>query len=179
MSAESSTRQTALPYKAPTAFLIQPATTPNDLTHVASLFDAYAKSLNIDLSFQVFTAELTNLPGKYGSPTGVLLLARQKDTNEAIGCIGLRSLDTKGVCEIKRLYVAPQGRGSGLGKALVKQVSKEAKIVGYEAMRLDTLGRMKEAQKLYKTLGFVERKPYYDTPIEGTVFLELDLTRSE
>lgn len=175
MSAEAPNQQTALPVEAPTTFLIQPATTPDDLTQLASLFEAYAKSLNIDLSFQDFTTELSNLPGKYGPPSGVLLLARQRDTTKAIGCIGLRPLDTE-VCEIKRLYVAPQGRGSGLGMALVKQVIEEARRIGYKSMRLDTLGSMKEAQGLYKRLRFVEREAYYDTPIEGTVFLELDLS---
>lgn len=175
MSTESSNQQPALPREAATTFLIQPATSPEDLADVASLFEAYAKSLNIDLSFQDFTTELSKLPGKYGPPSGILLLARHKDTNKAIGCIGLRSLDTDGVCEIKRLYVAPPGRGSGLGKALVKQVIEDAKRLGYRFMRLDTLGSMREAQRLYKRLGFIEIKAYYDTPIEDTVFLELDL----
>ncbi|KEQ72704.1 acetyltransferase [Aureobasidium namibiae CBS 147.97] len=175
MSAKSSNQQSALPREAPRPFLIQPATNPEDLADVASLFEAYAKSLNIDLSFQDFTTELSKLPGRYGPPSGTLLLARHKDTNKAIGCIGLRSLDTDGVCEIKRLYVAPAGRGSGLGKALVEQVIEEAKRIGYRFMRLDTLGSMREAQGLYERLGFVEIKAYYDTPIEGTVFLELDL----
>jgi putative acetyltransferase len=77
---------------------------------------------------------------------------------------------------MKRLYVAPQGRGSGLGKTLVKQVIEEAKGIGYRSIRLDTLKAMTEAQNLYKRLGFVERKHYYDTPIRGTVFFELDLS---
>lgn len=176
MSTERSNRQDVLPHETPTTFIIQPATTPDDLIAVASLFEAYGQSLNIDLSFQAFTAERSNLPGSYASPSGTLLLARQNYTNEAIECIGLRPLDEKGVCEIKRLYVAPQGRGSGLGKALVKQAIVAAKRMGYKFMRLDTLGSMKAAQKLYKSLGFVERNAYYDTPIDGTVFLELNLS---
>jgi putative acetyltransferase len=143
---------------------------------VTSLFEAYATSLEIDLSFQNFKTELAQLPGKYAPPSGVLLLARHVGTDKAIGCVGLRSLDIEGVCEMKRLYVAPQGRGSGLGKALVKQVIEEARGIGYRSIRLDTLRTMSEAQDLYKRLGFVERKPYYDAPVEGTVFLELDLS---
>jgi putative acetyltransferase len=176
-SAETLDRQTILQHKAPKTFYIQPITSPEDLTDIALLFEAYAESLNIDLSFQNFTTELEGLPGKYGSPSGVLLLARHVDTNEAIGCVGLRPLDAEGVCEMKRLYVAPQGRGYGLGKALVKQVIEEAKGIGYRVLRLDTLGSMSEAINLYEGMRFVERKAYYDTPIEGTVFLELDLSR--
>lgn len=176
LSVENWTPQTALPHEAPNTFFIQPATSPEDIIDVASLFEAYAQSLNIDLSFQNFSTELSDLPGKYGPPSGALLLARREDTNKAIGCVGLRPLDSKGVCEMKRLYVTPQGRGSALGKALVKQVIEEAKGIGYRFMRLDTLESMREAQQLYKKLGFLERKSYYDTPIEGTVFLELDLS---
>jgi ribosomal protein S18 acetylase RimI-like enzyme len=77
---------------------------------------------------------------------------------------------------MKRLYVAPQGRGSGLGKALVKQIINEAKGIGYRVLRLDTLGSMREAISLYRRMGFVERRAYYDTPIKGTVFFELDLS---
>jgi putative acetyltransferase len=175
-SAETSSRQIALPHEAPKTFFVHPVTSTKDLKDVALLFKAYAASLEIDLSFQNFTTELSHLPGKYGPPSGALLLARHVDTDKAIGCVGLRPLDTEGACEVKRLYVAQQGRGSGLGKALVKQVIEEARGIGYTSIRLDTLRSMREAQNLYKRLGFVERKPYYDTPIEGTVFFELDLS---
>jgi putative acetyltransferase len=173
-SAETSSRQIALPHEAPKTFFVHPVTSTKDLKDVALLFKAYAASLEIDLSFQNFTTELSHLPGRYGPPSGALLLARHVDTNKAIGCVGLRPLDTEGACEVKRLYVAQQGRGSG--KALVKQVIEEARGIGYTSIRLDTLRSMREAQNLYKRLGFVERKPYYDTPIEGTVFFELDLS---
>jgi GNAT superfamily N-acetyltransferase len=173
-SAKTSNRQTVLQHEAPKPFFIQPAMSPEDLTDIALLFEAYAKSLQIDLSFQNFTTELSDLPERYGPPSG--LLARHVETNKAIGCVGLRPLDTEGVREMKRLYVTPQGRGSGLGKALVKQVIEEAKGIGYGSMRLDTLGSMREAISLYNRLGFVERKACYDTPIGGTVFFELDLS---
>ncbi|THZ11204.1 hypothetical protein D6C91_09508 [Aureobasidium pullulans] len=97
-------------------FSIQPATTAEDLLELTNLFTAYAESLNIDLSFQDFFAELANLPGKYSSPNGILLLARNAEDG-AIGCVGLRPLDDDRVCEMKRLYVTPEGRGTGLGKA--------------------------------------------------------------
>lgn len=156
-------------------FSITPVTSPQDFTDLSHLFTAYARSLNIDLSFQDFTTELASLPGKYQTPSGCLLLARNTDSNQAIGCVGLRPLGKQGVCELKRLYVSPQGRGSGLGKALVQIVIARAKEMGYEVMRLDTLGGMVAARGLYTKLGFVEREAYYETPIEETVFFELDL----
>jgi len=71
--------------------------------------------------------------------------------------------------------VSPSGRGLGVGRALVERVLREAKSRGYCAVRLDTLPRMTEARKLYERVGFTEIGAYYETPIEGTVFLELVL----
>lgn len=85
------------------------------------------------------------------------------------------SLERKGCCEMKRLYVAPAGRGQGLGRALALAIIEAARAAGYREMRLDTLAHMAEAQKLYRALGFVEIGPYYDTPIENTVFMSLNL----
>lgn len=76
---------------------------------------------------------------------------------------------------MKRLYLTPASRGLGLGKALVEEVVKEAKRLGYEEMRLDTLPSMVGARALYRGVGFVEVERYYDTPIQGTMFLGLDL----
>ena len=78
---------------------------------------------------------------------------------------------------MKRLYLSPASRGLGIGKKLVEEVVKEAKRLGYQEMRLDTLPSMVGARALYKIVGFVECERYYDTPIEGTMFLSLDLRR--
>lgn len=158
----------------PAIFSTTPATTAKDMLDVANLFTSYAKSLNLDLSFQDFTSELSTLPGKHSPPNGTLLLARTAE-DEAVGCVGLQPLDDDRVCEMKRLYVTPEGRGTGLGKGLVEEVIQRAKGMGHHVMRLDTLASMEAAKALYMGLGFVERKAYYDTPIEGTVFFELDL----
>lgn len=155
------------------AFEIRPAVSADDLAEVARLFNAYAASLEIDLGYQDFTGELAGLPGKYAAPAGALLLARD-EAGEAIGCVGLRSLGD-GVCEMKRLFVAPEGRGLGLGRALMNAVAEEARRLGYREMRLDTLPTMAAAQSLYRQAGFEPVPPYYDTPVEGTVFMRLAL----
>jgi putative acetyltransferase len=77
---------------------------------------------------------------------------------------------------MKRLYVKPQFRGKGIGRALAGQVIEEARRRGYTAMRLDTIQAMTAANGLYHSLGFREIAPYYDNPIEGAVFMERDLT---
>ena len=154
-------------------FTILPAASDDDLTAVARLFQAYGASLDVDLGYQDFADELAGLPGKYAAPAGALLLARDP-ADEAIGCVGLRPLSA-GVCEMKRLYVSPDGRGLGLGRALMQAVTDQARRRGYREMRLDTLPTMAAAQGLYRQAGFEEIPPYYDTPVAGTVFMRLTL----
>lgn len=152
---------------------ITPACLPTDLPAITQLFRAYAASLPIDLGYQGFDGELQSLPGKYAPPHGALLIARDGD-GAALGCVAMRPLE-EGVCEMKRLYVAPEGRGKGVGKQLALAIIEAARAAGYREMRLDTLNSMHGAQALYRALGFVEIGAYYDTPIEGTVFMSLTL----
>ncbi|MEJ6788756.1 GNAT family N-acetyltransferase [Brevundimonas sp. BR2-1] len=158
----------------PPAFEIRPVACPDDLAEIARLFGAYAASLEVDLGYQDFAGELAGLPGKYAAPEGALLLARN-DGAEAIGCVGLRPLNAPGVCEMKRLFVTQTGRGLGLGRALMNAVTDEARRIGYSEMRLDTLPTMAAAQGLYRQAGFEVIPPYYDTPVEGTLFMRLIL----
>lgn len=155
-------------------FTICKVQTPDDLEATISLFEEYAQSLGIDLSFQDFATEMQSMPGKYAPPQGALLLARNAE-GEAIGCVGLRPFSEPGHCEMKRLYVHPNGRGIGLGRELAQAIIEQAKRLGYENMLLDTLSTMASAQALYRSLGFVEVGPYYDSPIQNTTFLRLDL----
>ena len=158
------------------SFTITQAHTAEDLSSSHNLFQAYAVGLGLDISFQNFDHELANLPGKYAPPSGALLLAKSTSTSEAIGCVGLRPLQPQGTCEMKRLYVSPEGRGTGVGKALAEAVVNEAKRLGYRRMVLDTLGSMTTPLKLYRGLGFRDIEPYYHNPLEDVIFLELTLT---
>ncbi|RYG47398.1 GNAT family N-acetyltransferase [bacterium] len=151
-------------------FDIRPARTGDDYEGVARLFNAYVLSLGIDLGFQDFASELASLPGKYAPPEGELLLARDSE-GEPVGCVAVRPIEPEGCCEMKRLYVAPSGRGLGLGKALMNAILVEAERIGYREMRLDTLPKLVEALALYTKGGFVPIPPYYDTPLPETIFL--------
>jgi GNAT superfamily N-acetyltransferase len=148
---------------------VRQASSAADLAAVIALFRAYAASLDVDLAYQGFEAEMAAMPGKYAPPAGRLLLARSAD-GVPLGCVGLRALDP-GCCEMKRLYVAPEGRGTGLGARLVEAVIREAEAIGYREMRLDSLPSMGPAIALYRKRGFETMAPYYDTPVAGTVFL--------
>src|SRR5208282_3804981 len=131
------------------------------------------RSLGFSLCFQSFDEELKNLPGAYGPPDGRLLLARY--AGHAAGCIALRKLEA-GVCEMKRLYVRPDARGRGLGRMLVERLIAEARAMGYERMRLDTIeSAMKDAVALYRRMGFREIAPYSAVPIESALWMELVL----
>ena len=152
--------------------LIQ-ATGSEHIEQVRTLFLEYAGSLGFSLCFQSFDEELKSLPGAYGPPNGRLLLALNQ--GHAAGCIALRKLEP-GICEMKRLYVRADDRGLGLGRMLVERLIAEARAVGYERMRLDTVeSAMKDAIALYRTLGFHEIKPYTAIPIESALWMELVL----
>lgn len=149
--------------------IVTPSTTAG-LTQVRELFVEYASWLNVDLCFQNFNAELDSLPGRYAPPAGALYLALSEGM--PVGCVGMRSIDD-GFCEMKRLYVRPGGRGRGLGRRLATASIDAGRAAGYRGMRLDTLYRMTEANKLYDALGFRDIPAYYSNPHEGVRYLEL------
>lgn len=155
-------------------FRIEPVGSAADLAAVVALFSAYAASLGIDLAYQNFAAEMDAMPGKYAPPAGALLLARDLD-DRPVGCVGLRPIAPDGCCEMKRLYVSQEGRGLGIGKALIDAVIREAARIGYREMRLDTLPFMTGAVRLYRKAGFKVIAPYYETPVAGTIFLARSL----
>ena len=148
------------------------ANSVEDITAARRLFEEYAASIDTDLCFQNFSKELAGLPGAYAPPRGRLLLALVDGA--PVGCVGLRPHgDTTG--EMKRLFVQPGHQGRGLGRLLVETLTAEARAIGYTSLLLDTLPSMQSAVRLYETLGFVRRPPYFDSPVGGNVFMELKL----
>ncbi|WP_336799587.1 GNAT family N-acetyltransferase [Kaistia sp. MMO-174] len=155
-------------------FTIARARTAEDLRDVARLFKRYAATLPIDLGYQGFNSEVAGLPGKYAAPEGELFLARDA-AGGAVGCVGLRPLPAEGECELKRLFILPEARGSGLGRALAEAVVAQARTLRYRRIRLDTLSSMQAALALYRGLGFQSCDAYYAPTPPGTVFLSLEL----
>ena len=166
--------------------VVQVATTAKQLDQVRSLmrsFIAWHRERHredthlIDAYFDAhaFEQELATLPGKYVPPHGQLLLATLDGV--PAGCVALRELDSAS-CEMKRMFVYTQFHGRGVGRTLADAVIKEAKVLGYRTMRLDTSIRQDEAKGLYQRLGFKIIEPYYELPEDlrhWLVFLELVL----
>ncbi|MFV0295091.1 MAG: GNAT family N-acetyltransferase [Hyphomicrobiaceae bacterium] len=152
---------------------ITAAVFPAQRVAVEALFREYQMSLGIDLGFQGFEDELRGLPGKYALPDGRLLLGWSGEGSEPAGCVALRRLDEE-TSEIKRLYVRPSARGTGLGGILARAIVGEAKRAGYRRVWLDTLPSMTEAVALYGKLGFTDIAPYTYNPLEGARYLGLE-----
>jgi len=156
---------------------IVPALSEETLSQARNLFREYATMPGVAPCIEDFEKEVASLPGAYSPRSGRLLLAIQEiagSPGEAIGCAALRKL-VPDACEMKRLYVRPAFRGQGAARELVKELITEARSIGYQRMLLDTLPSMKEAHKLYRTLGFREIPAYQKNPIPGAFFFELAL----
>jgi ribosomal protein S18 acetylase RimI-like enzyme len=155
---------------------LRPAETPALLEEARRIFREYAASLDVDLGFQSFAAEVAGLPGEYAPPAGQLLLAFVD--GQVAGCGALRPLaecDYPNACEMKRLFVRAGFRRHGLGRILADALLDEARRAGYSVMLLDTLDDMEAARELYASLGFEEIPPYYYNPIPGAHYLKARL----
>jgi putative acetyltransferase len=149
------------------------AESPAQIGQVRELFLEYAQSLRVNLCFQNFEEELAELPGHYAPPGGRLLLAEYE--GHLAGCVALHQWEP-GVCEMKRLYLRPSFRGKGLGRVIAETILSEARKIGYQCMRLDTIEPiMKDAVEMYRKLGFREIAPYRPNPIAGAMYMELKL----
>lgn len=148
------------------------ATASEQFAAASALFKEYADSLSFDLEFQGFEEELASVEKMYSPPVGCLLIAEY--AGRIAGCVGLRKFADR-VCEMKRMYVQPEFRGKSIGRELAVQVIEEARKLGYERMRLDTIASMKEANALYRSLGFQPIAAYRFNPIDGAAYYELKL----
>jgi putative acetyltransferase len=143
------------------------------IAQARELFLEYAQSLGFSLCFQNFDEELAGLPGGYAPPSGRLLLAEYG--GQLVGCVALHQLEPS-ISEMKRLYLRPQFRGKGLGGALADRIIAEAREIGYQRIRLDTVEPvMKDAVAMYRRLGFREIEPYCNNPMPGALYMELQL----
>jgi putative acetyltransferase len=145
------------------------ACTEQDFENGKKLFEEYAHTLNVDLSFQNFSKELETIDKQYNHPEGALLLVQ--DGKNAVGCAGVRKLDDE-IAELKRMYVQNAYRGYQIGLRLLERSIELARELGYQKIRLDTLENMRKAQELYRSFGFYEIPSYRFNPLTGTIYME-------
>ncbi len=84
-------------------------------------------------------------------PHGVFLVGYE--AGRPICCGGIKTLEP-GICEFKRMYVAPEVRGGGRGRALLAALEQRARELGFHTARLDTGDQQPVAQRMYETAGF-------------------------
>lgn len=144
---------------------IEEATSDADIAAVKAIFEAFIEFLPIDLGFQGIDEEMQAFPGFYE-----LMLIAKRD-GQAIGAVALKEHDPQ-VCEMKRLYVLPEGRSTGAGRLLCEQLLKDARQLGYSTMLLDSLRRLEAAVALYHKLGFEETKPYNFNPEDDVIYMK-------
>lgn len=153
---------------------IHHAVSPDDVQDAATLLSHYADTRKNDPAYSLVCADVANLPGAYAPPQGGLLLARK--CGDPVACVAYRH-SAPDICEMKRLYVAPEQRGANLGRRLCHAVIRSARREGYMRMRLDSVPGMAAARHLYAAMNFEQVAPYWENPNADTLYYEIDLTR--
>jgi GNAT superfamily N-acetyltransferase len=92
-------------------------------------------------------------PSEFAPPLGLFLIGYRAGV--PVVCGGWRAHED-GVVEIKRMYVAPSARGSGLARAMLAELELTAKQAGNRQIVLETGRKQPEALALYRSSGFVE-----------------------
>lgn len=154
------------------ATTLQQPDSPELWSVARGLVEEYATSLNVDLGFQDFHDEIQSLPTEYGPPDGYFVLAVRGGW--VVGCGAFRRFAAS-ACEMKRLYVVPSHRGSGVGRIVAEALIRQAKQRGFTSMLLDTLPSMVGAQALYSSLGFKPTRAYRYNPLPGASYWKLEL----
>jgi carbonic anhydrase len=155
---------------------VEAASSEADLVDATRLVRAYLRSLPFEVDFQADVAEeLADLGTLYGPPDGVLLLGRGAD-GRAVGVVGVKRFDEHDA-ELKRMYLEPEARGTGLGRDLAVTAIDAARSLGYRRLLLDTVSRLTAAVSLYQSLGFVEIDAYRHNPLDDARYFALDLQR--
>jgi DNA-binding MarR family transcriptional regulator/GNAT superfamily N-acetyltransferase len=146
-------------------------------------FERYAEELaaRFEAGFDPALAR-TAPPEELEAPRGLLLVARAPapDTalvapaSDVLGCVGLRLDRRHRLGEVKRLWVAADARGLGLGRRLLEAVEEEARRAGVDRLRLETNRALTEAQALYRASGYRAIPLFDDEPYAHFAF-EKDL----
>jgi GNAT superfamily N-acetyltransferase len=119
-------------------------------------------SIGGEISLRDYLSESIDNLGADVPPSGIYYLVQFQNELIGMGCVHRLKDD---IAEIKRMYIRPEYRGKGSGKALLQKLITLAKEYGYHSIYLDSGSFMKDAHRLYRSLGFVDRAPYIESEI--------------
>lgn len=159
-------------------YTIRPPQSKAEWEVVKKLLLDYRQEFDDETCFTSFEDEMENIERLYSDPRKHKLIAVEQPGNKIVGCVGLRALSSD-VSEMKRLYVIPAHRKSGLGKKLAEEIISIAKKMKFKSMVLDTMHEMKAAQQLYEDLGFHKSAPYDHQDPEKLVCYEINFQTKE
>ena len=131
-------------------------------------------------NLEAYCMDLIKKFTEFEPPAGAFYLI--KSGTEIVGMGGIKKINSN-VGEIKRIYVKPNHRGHKLGSKLIEHLINDARIFGFNAIRLETGDYMKSAQKIYRSFGFREIDPYPESEApeefyQHEIFMELKLDNS-
>jgi len=145
---------------------------PADILAVKTIFleylDFIEDFLGQSLGFQNTEQEFADFPHTYD----VLIFAKLEDTPVAACAV---KPFKPGICELKRLYCRPEGRGHSFGERLTRAAIHASRDLGYQQMYLDTDPGLTHANSVYEALGFTDIERYYDNPMGCSRYMALTL----
>ncbi len=139
--------------------------------------DQFRELTGVEIDIETFFDNTFKEISLYFPPLGRLILARED--RRLVGVGFLKPIRNE-ICEIKRMYVLPDQRGKGLGKALLVRLIDGAKEIGYGKILLDSACYMTAAHSLYRSAGFTDVEYYSEAETdeafkEHLVYMEMQI----
>ena len=136
--------------------------------YVVATADELGQDVDVILAI---VPDLGDFRGRYFARGGGFVVAESGE--EVRGGVGITPGDD-GVCEMNRLWIRPQFRRRGLGRALSEAAMSHARTLGFARMLIDVVPSRVGALAMYRSLGFTAVAPTHSYPLE-MVFLGRDL----
>lgn len=145
--------------------------TNQDREQVANLIFGVLLEFGLTPSPETTDADLKDIETNYLKGGGAFELI--EDRGRLIGTVGLYPID-EGVCELRKMYLLPEARGTGLGKYILERTVDQAKHLGFRKVVLETSSKLVAAIQLYRRFGFSPIRLAHPSPRADQAY-ELDL----
>jgi putative acetyltransferase len=127
-----------------------------DQDQVKTLVFGVLREFGLEPSPASTDADLSDIEGAYLNSGGMFEVIERSD-GRILGSVGIYPMD-EGLCELRKMYLAPEVRGRGLGKLLLERALSHARKAGFRAVMLETAGVLEGAINLYTSYGFKPTK---------------------